>query len=642
MKKILIIVFLFFFLAFASIGSFAYSLYLQTNEAFKELLNEDFFSKPTKIYAENSQCIAVIGAQMRQPVSFNQIDLNMKEAILAAEDRRFYQHGPISFRSIIRAALEDLIHGRVVQGGSTITQQLIKNLYLNPKKTLYRKLKGAILSYKISKYLTKNQILTLYLNTVYFGNGAYGIQMASKTYFNENANQLTIPQAAMLAGLVQAPSLYDPYQNPMLAEKRTLYVLNRMYEDRFITKKQYWQAVHSKIILRKKSSLYVYGYKKGTGYFVQHVKNWLIKHYGKYIVYNGGLKVYTTLNMKLESAAYEAVKKGLLRLTTTKYKAPYYVVNARNWLIKHYGNNVDKLEAALISINPNNGYVEALIGGDSYKKSQYDRATCAQRQPGSAFKPIIYLTALEEGYMPWYKINDEPIEYRYANKVWAPQNYTLRFRGPITLEYALAHSVNVATVKLLDRIGIENAIINARKLGITENIPHNLTIALGSSSVTLEQLTRAYCAIDNYGLLPKIIFVKKVYDKFGHLIYKARPQLKRVFPKDLGFILTKMMEKVVEEGTGVYAQALKRPIAAKTGTSNHARDNWFIGFVPQLTTGVWVGFDDYKRCGPYAVGATMALPIWLSYMQKALLDTPVEHFPLILHLPKEFEKHSQL
>jgi penicillin-binding protein 1A len=633
MKKVFIVVALLFFLIFVGLSSFVISLYLQTNKDFKNLLSGDFFSKPTKIYASDGQCIAVIGTQRRQPVSFNQIDLNMKKAMLAAEDSRFYQHGPISFRSIIRAAFEDLIHARVVEGGSTLTQQLVKNLYLTPKKTLYRKLKGAVLSYKISKYLTKNQILTLYLNTVYFGNGAYGIEMASKTYFNENANQLTIPQAAMLAGLVQAPSLYDPYQNPSLAEKRTLYVLDRMYTDGFITKKEYWQAVHANIILRKKSSLYTYGYNNKAAYFVQHVKNWLISHYGKEVVYNGGLKVYTTLNMKLQNAAYHAVRKGILKLTTTKYKAPYYIVDARNWLIKHYGKNAN-LEADLISINPHNGYVEALIGGDSYRKSQYDRATQAQRQPGSAFKPIVYLTALEEGYTPLYKIDDEPVEYVYGNKVWAPQNYTLRFHGPISLEYALAHSVNVATVKLLDKIGIENVIINARKLGITEPIPHNLTIALGSSSVTLEQLALVYCAIDNYGLLPKIIFIKKIYDKQNHLIYETKPYLVRVFPKDLGFILTKMLEKVVKEGTGVYAQALGRPIAAKTGTSNHARDNWFMGFTPQLVSGVWVGFDDYKPCGPYAVGATMALPIWLNYMEHALASKSVENFPVPVHLPK--------
>ncbi|MGC8791144.1 MAG: transglycosylase domain-containing protein [Desulfurella sp.] len=631
MKKILIIVGLFFFLIFMGLGSFAYTLYLQTNKDFNNLLNGEKFSKPTKIYAQNGQCIAIIGPQNRQIVTFNQIDLNMKKAILAAEDSRFYQHGPVSFRSILRAAFEDLIHGKVVQGGSTLTQQLVKNLYLTPKKTLYRKLKEAVLSYKISRHLTKNQILTLYLNTVYFGNGAYGIQMASKSYFNENADQLTIPQADMLAGLVQAPTLYDPYVNPSLAEKRTLYVLDRMYEDKFITKKQYWQAVHSKIVLRKQSSFYAYGYQYKDGYFIEHVKNWLVRHYGEEVVDKGGLKVYTTLNPKLQYYAYLAVKNGIARLTKN-LKAPYYVVDVRKWLIEHYGKNPD-LEADLISVDPKNGYVEALVGGVSYKKTQYDRAIQAQRQPGSAFKPIVYLTALEEGFTPLDKIDDEPVEYRYGNKVWAPQNYTLRFHGPITLEYALAHSVNVATVKLLDKIGIENVIANARKLGITEPIPHNLTIALGSSSVTLEQLSRVYCTIDNYGLKPKLIFIRKIYNKDNQLIYENNPKLVRVFPKDLGFILTKMLEKVVKEGTGVYAKALGRPIAAKTGTSNHARDNWFMGFTPQLVTGVWVGFDDYKPCGPYAVGATMALPIWLNYMQNALSGKPVENFPVPNHLP---------
>lgn len=633
MKKIVLIVFLLFFLGFVGISSFVISLYIDTNKDFKNLVNGNFYPQPTKIYDSSNHIIAILGSQKRKVVSYSQISINMKKAIMGAEDARFFQHGPVSFRSIIRAAFEDLIHGKVVQGGSTLTQQLVKNLYLTPQKTLYRKLKEAVLSYKISKYLTKQQILALYLNTVYFGNGAYGIDMASRSYFDEPPSKLTILQSAMLAGLVQAPSLYDPYINPALAQKRTAYVINRMYVDKFISKKQYYDAIDSKIVLRKRDSLFTNGYKQDTAYFVQHVKNWLIKHYGQAIVNDGGLRVYTTLNENLQKDAYVAVKNGILNLTTKENKnVPYYIKYARNWLIDKYGQN-SSLQTALISIDPKTGYVEALIGGYSYRKSQFDRATQALRQTGSAFKPIVYLTALEEGFTPMDKIEDEPITFSWGDKSWSPQNYTYKFRGPITLQYALAHSVNVAAVRLLDKVGIENAKINARKLGITEKIPNNLTIALGSASITLEQLAHAYCSFDNYGLFPRLIFIKKVVNKDGEIIYSAKPDLQRVFPSSIGFVLTKMLQSVVKEGTGVYALALNRPAAGKTGTSNHGRDNWFMGFTPQLVTGVWVGYDNYRPCGPYAVGATMALPIWLDYMKNALNGQPSVNFRLPRKLP---------
>jgi penicillin-binding protein 1A len=612
MKKVLIVVVLIFFLLFVGLASFVVSLYIDTNKDFQTLMSGSFFPVPTTVYDASGKKIAIFGAQRRQVVGFNQISNNMKKAILAAEDARFYEHGPISFRAIGRAFFEDIIHGRIVQGGSTITQQLVKNLYLTPSKTIYRKLKEAVLAYKIANHLTKNEILTLYLNTVYFGNGAYGIESASEIYFNKHASDLTIAESAMLAGLVQAPNAYNPYYHPELAAKRTIYVLNNMLENHFITKQQYLEAVNSKIVLAHQNDMVKYGYDPKAAYFIEYVRLWLLNKYGEDIVNKGGLKVYTTLDMNMQRDAYNAVRDGILRLSGGKY---------------------DGLESALISIDPRNGYVKALIGGFDYQISQYNRAVQAKRQPGSAFKPVVYLTALEQGWKPTDTIADEPIEFKTGNKIWRPENYSHTFHGQVTLQYALAHSVNVATINLLSKVGVENAISNARKLGITEHIPDNLTIALGSFSTTLAELTRAYCAFDNMGYLPKLIFINKITDKDGNVIYEDKPELKNVFPQDIGYVLVKMMQDVIKEGTGVAAQALGRPAAGKTGTTNQSRDNWFIGFTPQLVTGVWVGYDDYRSCGPTAVGATLALPIWLNFMQNALSGKPIEDWSPPQNLP---------
>ncbi|HEX13984.1 MAG TPA: penicillin-binding protein 1A [Desulfurella acetivorans] len=612
MKKVLLIVFLIFFLVFIAFTSFVVSLYIDTNKDFQTLMSGSFFPVPTTVYDSSGKKIAIFGGQRRQVVSFDQISNNMKKAILAAEDARFYEHGPISFRAIGRALFEDIMHGRIVQGGSTITQQLVKNLYLTPSKTIYRKLKEAVLAYKIANHLTKNEILTLYLNTVYFGNGAYGIESASEIYFDKHASDLTIAESAMLAGLVQAPNAYNPYYHPELAAKRTIYVLNNMLENHFITKQQYLEAVNSKIVLAHQSEMTRYGYNPKAAYFIEYVRLWLINKYGEDVVNKGGLKVYTTIDMNMQRDAYNAVRSGILRLSGGKYNG---------------------LESALISIDPRNGYVKALVGGFDYQISQYNRAIQAKRQPGSAFKPIVYLTALEQGWKPTDTIADEPIEFKTGNKIWRPENYSHTFHGQVTLQYALAHSVNVATINLLSKVGVENVIANARKLGITEHIPDNLTIALGSFSTTLAQLTRAYCAFDNMGYLPKLIFITKIVDKNGNVIYEDKPELKNVFPQDVGYVLVKMMQDVIKEGTGVAAQALGRPAAGKTGTTNESRDNWFIGFTPQLVTGVWVGYDDNRSCGPTAVGATMALPIWLNYMQNALAGKPVENWQPPSNLP---------
>jgi len=542
--------------------------------------------------------------QNRIPVKLNQVSPWMRYAILAAEDARFYEHGAIDIVGIVRALVVDITQGKIIQGGSTITQQLVKNIYLTPARTIRRKIKEIILAYRLEKELSKDKILELYLNTVYFGDGAWGVEAAARTYFNTHAKDLTIAQSALLAGLVAAPSYYNPYKHPQRARKRTIYVLRRMYENHFINLTQYKKAMNSKIVLQKPSAN-LFGLIIAP-YFTDYVRTWLIKKYGEEIVYKSGLKVYTTLDTRLQRFAFIAVKSGILSLK------------------KRY----DGLQAALIAMDPKTGFIKALIGGFDYSKSQFNRALQARRQPGSSFKPIIYLTALTEGYLPDDTIADRPVVFRFNGKEWRPQNYERVFHGTVTLMYALVHSVNVATINLLNAVGIGNVIRMAHQLGIEEKIPYNLSIALGSLSVKPIEMVRAYAAFDNYGLLPKPIFITKIVDKYGHVIYQAKPELKRVFDTTDGYILTGMLKNVILYGTGRSARVIKRPLAGKTGTTSNYRDAWFIGYSPSLVCGVWVGYDDNRMIFRGATGARAALPIWIKFMSSALHDRPIETFPI--------------
>ncbi len=608
LKKVLKIISLFIlsvlFVAFLVGSLYFASVFMSAKKDFNKVVSVNILPVPTKVYSSDGKLIGSFGLQNRIPVKLKDISMNMKYAILASEDARFYDHGAIDLVSMFRALIADIVHKKIVQGGSTITQQLVKNIYLTPSKTITRKLKEVILAYRLEKKLTKNQILELYLNTVYFGAGAWGIESAARTYFDTHAKDLTIPQSALLAGLVKAPSAYNPYKHPEDAKRRMIYVLKRMYDNHFITFEQYKKAMNSKIVLKKQSANF-FGLIVAP-YFTDYVRNWLIDKYGEDIVYTSGLKVYTTLDTRLQRYAFIAVKTGVLRLK------------------KRY----DGLQSALLAMDPKTGYIKAMVGGFSYEKSQFNRALQAERQPGSSFKPFIYLTAISQGYMPTDTVKDEPEVFRFNGKEWRPQNYEGTFHGTVSLMYALVHSVNVATINLLNAVGVENVIKTAKRLGIQEKIPHNLSIALGSLSVRLIEMVRAYASFDNYGLLPKPIFITRVVNRYGKVIYDNEPQLKRVANTIDAFILTGMLKNVIGYGTGRKARVIGRPLAGKTGTTNDYKDAWFIGFSPNLVCGVWVGYDNNRTIFRGATGARAALPIWITFMKNALSGTPIKTFPI--------------
>jgi len=428
------------------------------------------------IYAANGEVIASFGYQQRKIIPLKSVAKIAIDAVLATEDSRFFEHGPIDFKGILRALVSDIISGRFSEGGSTITQQLVKNIFLSPEKSIYRKTIEVVLAYKMEKRYSKKKILELYLNEIYFGNGSYGIEDAAERYFGVHASQLNLIESAALAGMIEAPSRYNPYKHPKLARERMVHVLKRMYKLGKINKNQYLKALNGRLRLRPKS-VPVWAY----GYFTEYVREKVIKMFGEKTLYSGGLRIYTTLNPLYQKIATTEIKKGLIRL-----KRDGSIPQGAALVVKH-----------------RTGAILAMVGGFSFRMSQFNRAYQAKRQVGSAFKPIVYTAAIANGFSPNDMLLDEPISFKFHNKVWTPENYERKYRGNVTLRYALAHSINVATINLIAQVGVGETIKYARKLGITSELPRNYTLALGSASLSAFELATAYGTLANYGIKEK-------------------------------------------------------------------------------------------------------------------------------------------
>lgn len=588
----------------------------------------------TKFYSEDGELIAEYYVERREVVPLNRIPVSLIQAFVAGEDARFFRHRGLDYVAILRALIKNVFSGEIVQGGSTITQQVVKSLLLSPEKSIWRKLKEAILAYRIEKYLTKEEILYLYLNQIYLGHGAYGVAAAAEVYFGKPVEQLTLAEAALLAGLTQAPSKYSPLSHPEQARRRQLYILNRMVEEGFISYADSWTASQSLLRFSPRHNPFL----EKAPHFSDHVKRYIEEKYGRDQLLRGGLRVYTTLDTRLQKAAQEAVEAGLRELQKRQaYSA---------------SRDSPFPEAALISIDLETGYVKALVGGRDFNKSQFNRVTQARRQTGSAFKPIVYASALDKGYTPASILLDSPLAFEWGGKVWRPKNFDGRFSGPITVRTALANSVNVVTVKLAQSLGVEYIHEYARRLGITSPLNDDLSVALGSSSLSLLEITKAYGVFANGGRALKPIFVKKVLDRDGNVLEENLPPLRpegSSFPSEdapsnppsqprkdneqlispqTAYIMTHLLQGVVQNGTGWRAKSLGRPVAAKTGTTDHFFDAWFVGYTPELLTGVWVGFDNERSLGEGETGARAAAPIWVDYMSKALKDRPIKDFPV--------------
>ena len=677
----------------------------------------------TQIYSDSDDKIAEFYIEKRIIVELENIPLSLKQATLAVEDSNFYYHFGIDPKAIFRAFLTNIKAGRVVEGGSTITQQLTKTMFLSRERTLPRKIKEAILAVRLELVFTKDEILEMYLNQIYYGHGTYGVEAAARNYFGKSVKDLTIAECAMIASLPKAPNNYSPYKNPQRALKRRNHVIRRMANISFINQEEAKLALQEDFHLGKVEKML-----NKAPYFVEHVRRILEEKFGSSKLYRAGLKVYTTLNINMQESAQRAIKKNLLIADKRYgYRGPlgtvditqgeravqnamikkngfleeenikagdiiygavmkvgksqvwvilgqedgYLDIKDMDWarkpnpnldgrwakiknpneaisigdliIIKVLGRRQDGLgwslsleqepevEGALISLTPENGQVKAMVGGYDFKKSQFNRSVQAIRHPGSAFKPIIYAAAINEGYSPSSIIIDSPIifkEKQDAFDKWKPVNFEEKFYGPTSLREALAHSRNVVTVKLMQKIGIKSTIRLAKSLGISSKLEENLSISLGSSGMTLYDLVSAYSAFANMGNRIKPTVIRNIKSRREEVLFSSIPEITQPISPGTAHIITSLMESVVKNGTAKKVKALKRPVAGKTGTTNNYVDAWFMGYTPDLVTGVWVGKDKDEPLGRNETGSRAAIPIWLQFMQEALANKPIINFPV--------------
>lgn len=570
----------------------------------------------SKLYDENDEPITEFQVERRIFISLAQIPKTLKDAVLAVEDSRFYSHFGVDPMGIARAIYQNFRHGRIVEGGSTITQQLAKVLFLTPDKSLDRKLKEAFLALQLERRYPKDRILEMYLNQVYFGHGAYGVEAAARTYFGKSVTELSVPESSLLAGLPRAPTSYSPFNHPDAARRRRTHVLNRMVEVGAIKPPEIRAAMAADLGLLPPER------RRTTGqYFVEYVRGLLAEKYGEDMVFKGGLNVYTTLSSTMQVQAEQALREGLKTLGSRSV-----VASAKG----RGRTDREQPEGAVVTIEPQTGYIKTMVGGSDFFRSEFNRAVQAKRQPGSAFKPFVYIAALEAGLTAATRIEDSPVSYPVGQdgKPWEPENYDGKFRGPTTLQQGLEESVNVVAVKLQEQIGLRRTIAVARRLGIQSPLYENLTLALGSSDLSLLELTSAFGALANQGLWVAPMPIRYVTDSQGKLLEENIPQGKEALSPELAYLITHMLKGVVERGTGVGAKVLRRPLAAKTGTTNDFSNAWFVGYTPMLVTGVWVGYDRPRSLGTDETGARVAVPIWVSYMSKLLVNMPVEDFPV--------------
>lgn len=569
-----------------------------------DLANDILPPASSQIYDINGNEIAnVHAAENRRPVKIEQVPKDLQNAFVAVEDNRFYEHSGVDPRGIMRALYANIRGRGVSEGGSTITQQLAKNAYLTQDRTITRKIQEVFLALQLERQYTKQEILEMYLNQIYFGQGAYGVQAAAQTYFGKDVDKLTLNECAMLAGIPKSPNYYSPANNMQAAQARKAVVLDQMAKYGYIANSQAQKTKQEQLTLVKP----VAKEKDNTAaYFIDYVTQTLIDKYGADAVYKEGLKIYTTLDMDMQKAAEAAVKK-----------LPTYRTD---------GNGVQQPQAAIVAIDPHNGYIKVMVGGRG--TDQFNRATMAVRQPGSAFKPFVFAAALEEHFTPNTVINDAPIDIGG----WRPQNDSGSFSGKVTMREVAQHSINVPTVKIAQKIGIDKPIYYAQAMGISTFVldgaqnDKQLATALGgmTKGVTPLEITSAYGTFANKGVHVEPVVIVKVLDRNGKVLEQSEPKQNSVISANSAAELTDMLQTVIKNGTGRKAD-IGRPAAGKTGTTSNYHDAWFVGYTPDLVAGVWMGNDDNTPMRG-VMGGQLPAEIWKAFMQKALAQTPAKNF----------------
>ena len=662
----------------------------------------------SKVFADDGRVIAEFFKERRIVVPLSEVSPTLVNAFVAAEDSRFFKHQGFDLVSIVRAFIKNLEAGAIKQGGSTITQQVTRSFLLTPERSYIRKIKELILSYRIEKAFTKEEILFLYLNQIYLGHGAYGVEAAADNYFGKRVKDLSLAECAVLAGLPQAPSRYSPFRHPDQARQRQVYVLNRMVEEGTITGEQAAEALNVKLDIKPRRNIYI----EEIPYFTEHVRRYVETKYGTDALYTQGLQITTGVSIKFQKAAEEELVKGLLELDKRYgYRGPLRSIRpdeievfarevqaeldkkpleagatARgvvtqvndagktatvrvgsqqgsilladmDWARKpnpdvaHFAAKLKRpgealkvgdiilvrvkekrndpkesgwrlaleqdplVQGALLCLETETGLVKAMVGGRDFTENQFNRAVQSRRQPGSAFKPIIYAAALDRKfkdpkkfYTPASVIIDSAVvfEDKERDQTWKPRNFKETFYGPTLMREALAQSRNLVTIKILQDIGVDYTIDYARRLGITTDLTRTLSLALGASGVSLFELTRAYSVFANQGFLVEPVFVLKIVDRDGQVLEEAGTGRRQAIEKDTAYIMTSLLESVVQHGTGQRVKALNRPAAGKTGTTNDMYDAWYLGYTREYIAGTWVGFDEEAPLGKTETGAVAA------------------------------------
>ncbi|SYZ73400.1 Penicillin-binding protein, 1A family [Candidatus Zixiibacteriota bacterium] len=605
-----------------------YLVYKEDLPSFESLHNIEPSLK-TKIYAADGTLLQEFFNENRALVPYNKIPPQMIDMLLAVEDREFFDHWGINIPRTFKAFAIDVVRWRRAQGASTITQQLARMLFLHRQKTVERKIKEALTAIKLERTYSKEEILQMYLNQYYFGRGAYGISAAAKAYFNKSVDELTINDCALLVGLLKAPSRYsDSPEQSLRIRNSSLY---SYYDWGKMSRHDYDSLRALPLDLSSPKS------ESGRApYFTEMVRQYLLDKYGEDVLYTGGLKVITTLDWDLQQTAETEMKQKLN--TMQAYYERVYGINNPNYTNfipdstePGGGHRVFKeIQGASVTIENDNGNVLSLMGGKSFAESKFNRAVQALRQPGSSFKPFVYTAAIDNGYHPSDIFYDDPIVLTIPGaKEWRPQNFDNEFMGEMTLRDGLRLSRNLIAIKLLLKLNPDQVIFYANKMGITTPLQPVASLAIGTSEVRLIDITSAYTVFPNGGIKVPYRYILKIIDRYGNVMEdNTNIHKEEVLSAQTAYIMVNMLQSVVDNGTGRGARTLgfMRPAGGKTGTSDNFTDNWFVGFTPQITTGVWVGFDDKTSIGKNQTGSANALPIWTAIMMKAHSTLPTQDF----------------
>ncbi len=589
------------------------------------------------IYSTDDIPIAEFFQEDRTLITIGEAPRLLKSAFLVVEDKDFYSHSGIDLTGITRAVLRNIRSSGSLQGGSTITQQLARNSFLTIEQTFSRKFKEILLSFKLERLYSKDEILEMYINQIYFAHGSYGVGSASRRYFNKPVSQLTLPECALLAALPKAPNYYSPIKHPERALQRRNLVLRLMLDAEEISGEEYREALDMPLISGEGEG----NAPPAGAYFIEMVRREIAERYGNDTLYKEGLRIFTTLNLDYQKKA-EAATRQFMQWFEEEQKYPVRRTEdgIRKFPVEEpvtddpdeppKGSMEQYVQCALVSIDPRNGHILTMVGGRDFETSEFNRATQAKRQPGSAFKPVLYTSAIRKGYTPASLINDEPLNLEgKEGETWSPENYTERFYGPVRLREALRWSRNLAAINLGIKIGLHRVVDEARTLGYKGNLPRVPSLSIGSGETTLTDLTTLYCVFPNMGLKTNRVAIRRIEDGRGRIIEQNMASREQVLTEQEAYIMHSMLKTVVDSGTAQrmrWTPGMGRPVAGKTGTTNDFRDAWFIGYTPDIVTGVWVGFDDNGSLGRKNSGTTVAVPYWTEYMKRLFEQMPVTEF----------------